>query len=537
VRASLRARGVGLAFALLPVAQWISSFRAAATIRTVGTHDTAYYYVLARNFALGRGLTDTVLWQFLGLPEAVARPAGGYWEVGWPLVLGSLMRVFGTSQRAAILLCATLSALLPVLTAWVAWLATRRAGVAWLSGALVVAQLRLLRTDISPDATLFYELACLGGLAAFFLVREGRLSPLRLALAGAALAVPMYVRGEGFLVAATALPLLLLGGGARLRERARRLGYVAAGLAALVLPFTLRNLAVFGRALPAGRALRLWMTSYGELYAFRGDPSPGVWWAQGRDRLLAVRVQALETHLDRLTHQVPWPLLALAALGLLAHARAARGRAAALPLFVGLSLLVPCLTVPLIASFDRFVPNVLPVLCVLAAAGAFAVRDGVRWVVPLRAEDAPVPFRVLDALVVGGALWAATMVFRPPRTIKADLDVLRVYRDTPASMADGKVVGPLGLRPDDVVLTDEPWRVAAVLDVATVMCPMDGPSAVDALVERYRPRFVLAAPGSALAGLVSRKRFPLRAVGTAKEATWYELEPPVRRADGRSSPP
>src|SRR5262249_9643059 len=129
--------GVAAVFALLAALQWAVSFHAAETIRTVASYDTAYYYVVARNVAPGRGLLDTALWHFLGTPDTVARPAGDYWEVGWPLALGLLMRVFGSSQRAAILVCAVLSGLLPLLVALVARLATRRTDVAWAAGLLV----------------------------------------------------------------------------------------------------------------------------------------------------------------------------------------------------------------------------------------------------------------------------------------------------------------------------------------------------------------------------------------------------------------
>src|ERR1700722_20575747 len=133
-------------FAFLPALQWAICFTAARTIRTVGSYDTAYYYVIARNIGQGRGLTDTVLWQFLGTPESVQRPAGNYWEGGWPLVLGALMRVFGHSQHAAILLSAATSGLVPPATALVAYLAGKRAGPAWLAGLLVCLQARLLPT-------------------------------------------------------------------------------------------------------------------------------------------------------------------------------------------------------------------------------------------------------------------------------------------------------------------------------------------------------------------------------------------------------
>jgi hypothetical protein len=172
---------------------------------------------------------------------------------------------------------------------------------------------------------------------------------------------------------------------------------------------------------------------------------------------------------------------------------------------------------------DRFVMNTAPVLCVLAAAGAFAIRDLV---------TAILPWRTVGVLVVAGACAAGVAVYRAPKRAPGDLDLLRYYRDTPASLDDARVRRMLAGRPDDVVLTCDPWRVAAVLDVATVMCPNDGAAAVDAVMERYRPRYVHAGIGTALAGLANRKRGTLREMARTGDAVWYEVgtgSTPTRR--------
>jgi hypothetical protein len=500
--------------------QWTVSFHYAKTIRTVATVDTAYYYVIARNVALGRGLLDTVLWCLIGVPDNVARPAGDYWEIGWPLVLGALMRVFGTSQRAAIVICAVLSGLLPLLTAIVAWLATRRAAVAFLAGLLVILQARLVPTNISTDATLPYQLATLGAFAAFYQARERPLSPRALLAVGASFAAPMYLRGEGFVVALALLPFLLLAGKRARPDHLRRFLHVIAGMAAIVVPFAIRNLVVFHRLVPLPRSLRPWMTSYWDLYAYLSDPSPKTFWSMSRQWMIDARKGSLLIHLDQLTHQVPWPLLALAALGAIVHVAFLRRRGLPLALFPVLSLLVPCLLAPMIAAFDRFVMNVLPVLCVLAAIAVVAVRDAIGRVI-----RSP----ILDLALFSAAAAACTFVFREPFTWHRYPDLLAFYRDTPPSLVAAE---KLRLTPRDVVLTDDPWRVAAVLDASAIRVPTDGISAAEALVKKYRPRFVLVSNNAVLKGLVAANHIPMKAVLTAKDATWYELSPPVRNADG-----
>ncbi|MGH7270635.1 MAG: hypothetical protein ACREJ3_09410 [Polyangiaceae bacterium] len=497
-------------FAVLPALSWAISFAAARTIHTVATYDTAYYYVIARNVAQGRGLTDTVLWQFLGVPESVQRPAGGYWEIGWPIILGTLMRLFGHSQRASIFICSALSGLVPLATALVAYLAAKRLDVAWLAGFLVCLQVRLLATNITPDATTMYQLAYLSGMVALLWVQKRDASPGQMLAIGVVLAFPMHVRGEGFILGAAALPLLFFSGGRPSRAATRRTFWVAAGMMGFVLAFVLRDLVVFGHLVPKSRSLRLWMTRYDDLYRFASDPSPATFWAQGAVRIANVRVDALRSHLDGLMHEVPWPLVAFSVAGVAAMVRSSRTWV--LPLFFCLSLLVPCLVVPIIASVDRFAMNVLPVLCVAASFGIFAVRDAVAR------STAP---RFLRFAVLSAATLACIAVFRDPISFRTYIDRLRIYRHTPDFLANTRSLAPLHLLPTDVVLTDEPWRVAAVLDVATVMCPVDGPAAVDAVVKKYRPRFVIAKSNSSLQRLVAAKKFDLRAVATMKDATWY----------------
>lgn len=529
-------RLLAASFALLGVLQWVVSFWATRTIRTVATYDTAYYYVVARNVARGQGLLDTVIWHLLGTPETVARPAGDYWEVGWPVVLGALLRVFGDSQRAAIFLCAALSGLLPLLTALVAWLATRRATVAWTAGLLVVLQARLWATDASPDVTLPYQLTVLGALAAFHVARDRDLGARALVAVGAALVLPAYVRGEGFVVAACALPLLLFtgapGDGAAggpvvtrapaIRERARRLVPVLLGMALVIVPFTLRNLLAFGHLLPTGRSLRFWMKSINDLDRFATDPTPAKWWAQGWERLLDIRFRTITLHLAQLTEQIPWPLVLFAVIGAVALLRAERRRAAMLPSLFLASLLVPCLMVPVIANPDRFVMNMVPVLAIFAAVGAFAVAERARRSVDRRA---------VTVAVVGAAVAASSLLFRGEGSVPALVGILRIYRDTPPELADAAVLAPLGLERGDVVLTDDPLRAAATLDIAAITSPLDGFDSLEAAVEKYRPRFVLART-PALERLATRGRFPFRAVSSVKGVTWYELQEGVRNADG-----
>jgi hypothetical protein len=382
---------------------------------------------------------------------------------------------------------------------------------AWLSGFLVVATTRFILFNITPDTILAYQLACLGGLLAFHLARDRQLSRSGLIAAGAAILLPAYVRGEGGLVAAATLPLLPLTV-RPFREAARRGLWISLGMALLALPSALRNLAVFGRLVPAPRALRLWITTYGDLYAFQSDPTPARFWAQGWARLVEQRTEVVAAHLEVLTVQVPWPLLVLAVIGTLAHCYVFRARGLVLPAFLLLTLFGPTLVAPLLSSRLRFVLGALPVLCVLAVRGAVALCDLARRLVDRGA---------VDVVVLGGSLAASIFVFQPGTTRETHLGALRWNREVPATI---RAARSLHLQPDDTVLTDDPWRVAADLDVVTVMCPWDGVDAANAVAEKYRPRYLVTTRTSdTLRELQSSGRFRLRQVAQLEDATWFEF--------------
>jgi hypothetical protein len=294
-----------------------------STLRSVFTYDGAWYYVVARNLAMGRGLRDTVLWQFLAPPPSVVQPAGTYWDVGWPAVLGALMSVLGHSERAALWITEALSGLLPIAVATVAWLATRRALTAWLAGLLVIVQTYLLVTDTVPDVTLAYQLSCLGALAAFHLLRARPLRPSQWIAGGAALALPSLVRGEGALVLAATVPLLLARP-SRVREGWRPAAFVALGIALAELPMAIRNLAVLGHVVPPARTARTWLVFYDQLYAYGAAPTRAAFWAQTREHMIQIREASVRSHLEHLAGVVAWPLLVFAALGAVTHLKSAR---------------------------------------------------------------------------------------------------------------------------------------------------------------------------------------------------------------------
>ncbi len=367
----------------LALLQGLVSLHDVWDLRTVYNYDTASYFVVARNFALGRGLIDTNLWHYLA-PESVPHPAGDHWPVGWPLILGALMRVFGHSERAALLITATLSTLLPVGVFALTRAVRASAGLAvpLLAGLLVIFQGRLYQTNVTTDVTMPYALSVLGGLVgAFHLVdraaKDARPRRAFDAFAGLLLTAPLWLRGEAFFLPLAFAPTLLWARGARaaLPLRARRLAWLLVGVAAGQLLLGAYNLAAFGRVVPLTRSLTPWMTSYGDLYFFLTDPSRAIWQAQGAGVIVAKIRTVLADHGAAFFHQLPWMLPVSALIGAVLAAWRRDSRAWTVTLFVLLTWLVQGVLVPVIANANRTVMNATPCLCVLAALAVAPLLD------------------------------------------------------------------------------------------------------------------------------------------------------------------
>ncbi len=111
---------------------------AAVFIPHPGYMDAAYSYDIALNLARGAGLSEPFLWNYLDDPAGLPHPSHLYW-MPLPTILAWLgMIAFGHTYRAAQVLFVVLSALLPLVSYWVALQITHRRFYGWLAGLLTI---------------------------------------------------------------------------------------------------------------------------------------------------------------------------------------------------------------------------------------------------------------------------------------------------------------------------------------------------------------------------------------------------------------
>jgi len=395
---------------------------------------------------------------------------------------------------------------------WVAYLLRGRTWLALLAGVLVVFQNSLHQTNVTPDVSLPYVLVTLLGLGAYLEHRRRQAPDRWMFWVGAAVTLPFWMRGEGFIPCGAVTVAILLSGDIAWRGRAVRVGWLLLGSACCQAPLWLYNLVVFGALTPEPRTMVLFFTDIPrELYTFLSNPSFAEWWGQGLPVILDNISDRLYVNTIRVLDLNPWALGVLAVAGMAMKVGGKPRYATTLPLslFVVLSWLVPAVLVPNGASPHRLILNTTPLQCVLAA---MAFESLVR--------TARGPSVLLPAASV--FLFACTCLSWPLRIENPlDRDWQSRFGPIPAHLLSP---GRPPLQPDDLVLTSDPWQVAAVLDVATVMVPFDGPLAMKGVIDQYRPRYLLATRGS----YVDRNRLSLgsldhRAVTRAGDAVWYEL--------------
>ncbi len=284
-----------------------------------GYMDADYYALDGLRIANGE-LAEPFLWHYLDDPAGLPHPAFSYWMPlpAWIAALGAKLTPF-EGDAVARLPFALLSALLPPLTAALAYALTRRRFDALLAG--VLALLPAFYLPFLPTSDSFAPLMLLGGLL-FLLLASPSPHPLTPSsshlpisssphlptssshhlltfspsplLLGILTALLYLTRAEGLL---WLLPVVFALW--RLRLPRRAWGLFVGGFLLLALPWILRNIVVFGTPGSPVGLKPLWLTSYDELYAYPAFLlTPAHLLASGWRSILQARLWALGQNLQ-----------------------------------------------------------------------------------------------------------------------------------------------------------------------------------------------------------------------------------------------
>jgi hypothetical protein len=309
---------------------WLLLFGLSLSLRLVaalfiphpGYMDAAYSYDIALNLVRGAGLSEPFLWNYLDDPAGLPHPSHLYW-MPLPTILAWLgMITFGHTYRAAQVLFVLLSALLPLVSYWVALQITHRRFYGWLAGLLTIfSGYYVLYWGHTDNFTPFALAGSLSLIAAWQATRaaEGQRSRKAGGQANASVSRKrLWALASGGLVALAHLsradaPLLLVAiivasvkhpasspGSSSVNPKSviasfdtSRLLFAIMGYVLVMSPWFMRNWAVMGTPLAASGSRTVWLTTYDDLFSYGRDLSLGTYLAWGWGNIMRSKLEAL----------------------------------------------------------------------------------------------------------------------------------------------------------------------------------------------------------------------------------------------------
>ncbi len=282
-----------------------------------GYMDADYYYAGGLQLVNGHGFTEPYLWNYLDNPIGLPHPSHGYWMPLASLLAAAGAALFGPGSwfaaRTGFLLVA---ALIPPLTAALAWSFTSRRDLALTSGLLAVFPAFYLPFLPTTDTFGLYML--FGGI--FFLIVNRKSSIVNSLLLGIIAGLMHLSRADGLLWLLLAFIAIIL-----FRKPNRTLFSILyslfsslAGYLLIMAPWFIRNHAAFGSFLAPGGSKMFWLTSYDQMFSYPASQLTfAAWWQSGLAAISKVRLWALGINLERtLAEQGEIFLLPLIGLGL-----------------------------------------------------------------------------------------------------------------------------------------------------------------------------------------------------------------------------
>jgi hypothetical protein len=284
-----------------------------------GYMDAEYYYSDSVQLASGHGFQENFIWNYLDTPPAAPHPSHTYW-----MPMASLLAAFlpGLMGRIDFLLARipfiVIGAALAPLTAALTYSFTRNQGYALLGGVLAAFPGYYLPYLGTTDTFGVYML--LGSafllLAASLPARFNQDVYAKTLLLGVCAGLMHLSRADGLLWLGYALVAVLWAGSGLLKKHEPTLSTtgrfwqkpwfgvvggllcVILGYLAVMAPWLLRNLTLYGTVLSPGAGRVMWQRSYNELFNFPPETLTfSAWRAQGLGLIFQQRMDALVMNL------------------------------------------------------------------------------------------------------------------------------------------------------------------------------------------------------------------------------------------------
>jgi 4-amino-4-deoxy-L-arabinose transferase-like glycosyltransferase len=287
-------------FALLYIISVLVIAAAGYLQKSAGYMDAEYYAVTGKALVSGRGFTQDFLWNYLDDPASLPHPSNTYWmPMATILSTGSISLQLGSQKSTLWVLQILFSALIPVITAWIAFSFTARRSDGWMAGLLGLFPGFYLLYYAVPET--FTPEMVFGALLIILLARmlaakREKFRLLTWAGIGALCGLLHMTRAEGLIWL-----LIVLGCLVFLGFRTRNLKYLLTTFLVVIFGYAIvsgawyvRNVILWGQLFPPGTSRTLWLSNYDQTFLFPPDSlSLKNWINLGTGPIMRVRLDAL----------------------------------------------------------------------------------------------------------------------------------------------------------------------------------------------------------------------------------------------------
>ncbi len=468
-------------YVLLAILGFALAWSIAQFERFPGYLDSDYYFAGGVQLAQGKGFSEPYLWNYLDDPHGLPHPSHSYW-----MPLSSLIAAAGlwfahsASYQAGRLGFLILAAIVPVVTASLAYAFSRRADLSLITGLLAV--FSVYYAPFMPVTDNYGPYLALGGL--YFLFMSWK-NPGSYLVLGALSGLLTLCRSDGLLwLALTAIVI----GGRGLADRQWLKGLV--GLMLALVGFVLvtgawfwHTYSVYGTLLAPGGGHLLWLENYDETFAYPASQLTFEnWLAQGWQPIVAARLAALRWNLlNTFAAQGEIFLLPFIVIGIWIHRKDERVRIALLA-WLGL-LFVMTVVFPFAGSRGGFFHSgaaIQPVWWTMAPVGLDAAVAAARR----RKLFTPQAFKIFQGALVGLVVLMTGVIF--------SLRVLRGWGE--GEQQYPKVESLLvshGAEPRDVVMVRNPPGYYLMTGRSAIVVPYGDESAMAAVARRYGASYLV----------------------------------------------
>ena len=461
-----------------------------------GYMDADYYFVGGIQLAEGKGFTEPYLWNYLDDPQDLPHPSHTYWMPLASIVSASGMWISGQSTypagRAAFIL---LSALVPLLTATLAYNVSRQTRLAMVSGLLSIFSLYYAPFMPVPDN---YALYMLFG-ATFLLLAPRREKWIPIVL-GSLAGLLTLARSDGLLW--LGLAGLAVMWKSTNREDGNRSSFsewlrmiVPGGLLALAGYFIvmggwhIRSMNLFGSFMAPGGGRLLWLENYNQTFIYPPELLTREGFLQaGWDAAIQDRVNAFNANLgNAIGAQGGIFLLPFIPIGVWQLRRDLRTKVAVtgwLILFAVMTIIFPFAGSR--GSFFHAGAAFQPYWWVAAPIG---LDSAIQWARKRgQFKDANAPYFFQAILVVLAVLMTAYLVnLRVIASGWAKDDV--IYPQVEVKLLD------YGIGPEDVVIVRNPPGYFLASNRLSVSLPFGDEETIKAVAEKFGARYLVLEDG------------------------------------------